>query len=101
MKIVLERGFEHSDYQFATTTWQHGNIRWLVVNIGGKQFHVRREFTDDSVLYGSQYREKFMEYVDELLVKQMEHMLTKIFENACGAVPEGVDIDPQTGVAAK
>ena len=75
-------------------------IRWLVVNIGGKQFHVRSEFTDDSLLYGSEYREKLLANVDQQLVEQMEHVLTKVFENACGAIPEGVEIDPRTGAPA-
>ena len=84
MKIVLET----SDYRFADTVCSPlGEIRWLVVTIGGKQFNVRREFDRYSYPFGGE--DAYHEEIDKLLICEMEFMLTKALTEAAATVPDG------------
>ncbi len=85
MRLKLD--FE--DVRFATTTSEHiGNIRWMVVNIGEKKFHVRRQM--DTFYHPDE--EKFRDEIDKLLIKEMEYVLQKVLEEACNAVPDGQEL---------
>jgi len=86
MKIKLEL----EDFRFVDTVWQHGAVRWLVVRIGGKDFAVWRQMD----MY---FRDRpgYAENIDELLTKKMEHMLAQILNDACAAIPPGIEIIPR------
>jgi hypothetical protein len=62
------------------------SYRWLIVRVGEKLFHVEAR-TDP---YHFSYRgEQWKEEVDKLLIREMEHMLTKLFEKAAAETPDG------------
>ena len=91
MKIVLEE----RDARFVTTKEEYlGDIRWLVVKLGERLFYVQR-----STNRYSPHREDnkdFLRVIDEMLVKEMEVMLTKALIEATARVPEG-PIDLKSG----
>ncbi len=75
------------------STIQHpmlGTHRTLVVKINGKAFNVWRSI-DGLEFYSG---EGYMQEVDRMLVASMERMLTKVFVDACAAVPEGTELLP-------
>jgi hypothetical protein len=89
MKILLEPG----DYRFVTTVcpplW---NVRWMAVTVGGKLFHVRREY-DRLRYYGDE--DNLNRVIDQLLIEEMEYMLTKHLSLAAALIPDGpLEIKP-------
>jgi hypothetical protein len=87
MKILLEA----EDVRWATTSMaipggSMMNIRWMVVVVGGKQFHVRREI-DPMFMYMDQ--EEAKTEIDKLLFREMEIMLAKMFRESAASVPDG------------
>lgn len=79
------------DVAFVSTSIQHlGDLRWMVVRVGERQFCVRREIKGTAALYFD--REKYIRQVDELLIREMEVMLAKVFVDACEAVPPGTEL---------
>jgi hypothetical protein len=81
-------GLERNDVRFATTVEAHlGKIRWMTVAIGGKLFHVNRQFEIHSQPFGDEAQ--FEEAIDKLLVKEMEHMLTRHLTAAAAAIADG------------
>lgn len=82
MKIILEKG----DFKFANTFWEKLKFRFLVVKIGEKTFTTQREISE---VYHYWDEEKFITKVDEILIEQMEHILTKVFEQSMENVPDG------------
>jgi hypothetical protein len=82
MKITLEV----EDVRFATTTeGSMGSIRWLIVKIADKHFHVRRELND----YGWE-RERYRNEIDHMLVETMQLMLETVFLKSAASLPNGV-----------
>jgi len=82
MKLILEK----SDFKFANTYWENLKFRFLVVKIGDKIFNLKREISD---IWYFQEEEKFLAQVDEILIEQMEHILTKVFEQRMANVADG------------
>ena len=84
MKIKLEL----EDFCFATTRGATtGDIRWLLVEVGGKQFSVY------SVMSPKPFQSpERNEYFDRMLIERMEVMLRKVFVDACKAIPEGTNL---------
>ena len=82
MKLILEK----SDFKFANTYWENLKFRFLVVKIGEKSFTTQREISE---VYHYWDEEKFIAKVDEILIEQMEHILTKVFEQSMENVPDG------------
>ena len=82
MKLVLEK----DDFKFANTYWENLKFRFLVVKIGDKIFNLKREISD---IWYFQEEEKFLAQVDEILIEQMEHILTKVFEQRMANVADG------------
>jgi hypothetical protein len=87
IRIKLE--LERDEFKFATTTWEGGSIRWLVVNIDGKPFAVRREMVNYEF-----YRDSkgWSEAVDRLLIDQMEIMIANILKDKAHAIPDGTQL---------
>ena len=85
MKIQLEL----EDFRFATTNWERGDIRWLLIKIGGKQFSVRREI-EAGFDWGDEQQRNAQ--IDKYLIQEMQIMLAQILRNACAAIPEGTQI---------
>jgi hypothetical protein len=84
MKIKLEL----EDFRFATTRGAtFGDVRWLLVDVGGKPFSVYTTMSPQPF----QSPEK-SEYYDRLLIEKMELMLRKVFVDACAAIPPGTAI---------
>ena len=84
--VVLET----FDYKFITTDSQFGRIRWLVADVGGRKFHVRREF-DGYVAVPPPFarKEEFEKQADELLILQMQYMISKALIKGIDLVPDG------------
>ena len=83
MKIILEE----EDVHWATTTIGGiGDVRWMVVKISGKQFHVRR-LLEPGYMYRDE--ESAKREIDRYLLREMEVMLAKMFRDAAAAVPDG------------
>ena len=79
------------DVAFATTSIHHlGDMRWMTVRVGERQFCVRREIKGTAALYFD--GEKYIRQVDELLIREMEVMLGRVFVDACEAVPQGTEL---------
>lgn len=87
MRVKLE--LEQDEFKFATTTWEGESTRWLVVNIDGKPFCVRREMTNCEFYRNSK---EWSEAVDLLLVEQMEVMIAKILKDKAHAIPDGTPL---------
>ena len=91
MKIELER----EDATFSTLSGPYGSYRALMVRIGGKPFVTTR-----TVESFHEAHPQYAKNVDEILIKAMERILTKILEKACLEVPEGVElINPEEDAA--
>lgn len=83
MKIYLER----EDVRFVTTSCPPlGDVRWVVVVVGKKQFYVHREIDPMPAYMDADMARR---EVDKLLMREMEQMLTKMFREAAAAAPEG------------
>ena len=87
MKILLE----HEDTHFSTLSGPFARYRVLMVRVNGKPFVTIRTVEN----FREFYDEDFSKSVDKLLVDSMEKMLSKVFNDACAAVPEGVDLMPE------
>jgi hypothetical protein len=88
MKIKLEL----EDFEFATTDWEFGTLRWLIVKVGGKKFNVRRSLGRADLWEDVERRN---EEIDRYLINQMGHILGQILEDACAAIPDGTEILPR------
>jgi len=63
--------------------------RAMMVKINGRPFTAWRDISEYEMYYHS---EGYMREVDNALAAAMEKMLTKVFLDACAAVPEGTDL---------
>jgi hypothetical protein len=80
---------EYDDHPvFSTFRGTLGEFRALAVRIKGKPFVMWRSI--DRALHFPD--EEYMRAIDNDLVASMERVLTKVFLDACAAVPEGVDL---------
>jgi hypothetical protein len=87
VKIILES----EDVTFSTLSGPYGRYRALLVQVNGKQFFTTRTVEP----FREQWEEPYAKEKDELLVRNMEFMLTRLFNLACAAVPEGVDFSDE------
>lgn len=87
MRVKLE--LQGDEFKFATTTWEGGIIRWLVINIDGKPFTVRREMVNYEFYRDSK---AWAEAVDCELVQQMEIMIANILKDKAHAIPDGTEL---------
>jgi hypothetical protein len=67
-----------------------GLYRSMIVKINGKPFVVWAKLETET--YYMQDKSRYVEEIDKALIASMERMLTKAFNDACAAVPEGVDM---------
>ena len=86
MKIILER----DDVTFSTLSGPFARYRVLMVKVNGKPFVTTRTVEN----FRETREDNFAKYVDHALIESMERMLTKVFNDACAAIPEGVDLMP-------
>ena len=86
MKILLEP----EDAHFSTLSGPFVRYRALLVKVNGKPFVTTRTVEN----FRESYDDTFSKSVDLALIESMERMLTKVFNDACAAVPEGVDLMP-------
>lgn len=84
MRILLER----DDATFTTFAGPNGRCRALLVRVNGKPFFVTRSYET----FREQYDPEYSKHMDEILVGCMERVMTKVFNDACGAIPEGVEL---------
>ena len=84
MKIILER----DDATFSTLSGPFARYRVFMVKVNGKPFVTSRTVEN----FSETYDKNFSMSVDEALIDAMERMLTKVFNDACSAIPEGVDL---------
>lgn len=88
MRIRLEW---EDDPVFATMSHpQFGEYRALTVKINGKPFSV---WVVLDVVYRYRLNDSgYMKMIDDNLIATMERMFTKIFVDACAAIPDGTDL---------
>lgn len=78
---------------FSTLTHpQLGQHRALVIKVQGKTFSVWHSIDRLYLTPYSLNDKDYIREIDTMLVKSMEQMLTKIFTDACAAVPVGTEL---------
>lgn len=87
LKLDIDDGLRFSTLSNPTL----GSYRTLMVKVNGKAFSVWMTMDEHRALYLRDDRH-YMEEVDAALVAAMEKMLTKLFNDACAAVPVGTEL---------
>ena len=89
MKITLEL----DDFRFYTTRNDiQAEVRWLVVDVGGKLFTVWQRL--DMYRWDRPERDA---YFDRVLIEKMQRILAKIMTDACAAIPDGKTFPEEFG----
>ena len=86
MRIKLEL----DDFKFATTSWEFGDLRWLIIDFKGKKFSVHRSI-ESGFIWGD--RDAHLQPIDRHLIDEMGAILEQILTDAILAIPAGTAIN--------
>jgi hypothetical protein len=85
MRVKLE--LHRDDYKSSIIRSSLGPYRSLMVTIGGRQF-AAWVAVDDSQMYDQRY----IQFIDDQLVRQFEYMMERLFNIVAATVPYGLDL---------
>jgi hypothetical protein len=80
MRIQLEL----EDFRFCSTSGDLGNERWLVLELAGKKFYVRRNLDQFD-----QHRKDAKEAIDRMLIEHMQVMVETLLYDGAARCPDG------------